>query len=96
MAVLVTFTLSGMSVEKYETVQRRLEAAGAGVPPGRLCHVSYGDRDTLQVIDVFETRRAFEDFGSTLLPILSELGVSVRSRAYRTYKLVAADGRGAR
>lgn len=88
MAVIVTFTMSGLPVEKYETVLRRLEAAGAGVPPGRLHHVSYGDRDALQVIDIFESRRAFDEFGARLLPILSELGVNVRSEIHETYKIL--------
>jgi hypothetical protein len=87
-AVVVTFTLSGLHVEKYEIVLRRLEAAGAGAPPGRLHHVSYGDRDALQVIDIFESRQAFDDFGARLLPILSELGVSVRSEINETYKIL--------
>lgn len=88
MAVIVTLTLSGLPVEKYETVLRRLEAAGAGVPPGRLYHVSYGSREALQVIDIFESRRAFDAFGATLLPILTELGVAVRSEVHDTYKIV--------
>ena len=77
-----------MPVEKYETVLRRLEGAGAGVPPGRLHHVSYGDREALQVIDIFESPRAFQAFGAMLLPILSELGVTVRSEVHDTYKIV--------
>ena len=88
MAIIVTFTLSGMPVEKYEIVLRRLEAAGVGAPPGRLHHVSYGNREALQVIDIFDSRRTFDEFGARLLPILSELGVTARSEIQDTYKIL--------
>jgi hypothetical protein len=87
-AVIVTFAMAGMAVDKYETVLRRLEAAGAGVPHGRLYHVSFGNREGLQAIDIFESRRAFEAFAATLLPILSELGVTARSEIHESYKIL--------
>jgi hypothetical protein len=52
MAIVVQFELSGASSDKYEEVHRRLDAAGAGKPAGRLYHVSFGAADNLQVIDV--------------------------------------------
>ena len=56
---------------------RRLTAAGAGAPPGRLHHTCYGDPSALRVVDVFDTQANFESFGKTLVPILQELGVDV-------------------
>ena len=91
MAVIVTFSMSGMPVDKYETILRRLEAAGAGVPRGRLQHVSFGSRDALQVIDIFESRRTFEAFGATFLPILYELGGAVRCEIHDAYKILKVD-----
>ena len=65
MAIVVKFAVIGMSSEKYDAVLSRLEAEGAGAPPGRLYHVSYGSRDNVQVIDVFESSQAFEAFLDT-------------------------------
>lgn len=88
MAIVVKFSVSGMPVDTYETVLRRLEAAGVGAPLGRLHHVSYGNRNTLQVIDVFDSRAALDRFGATLLPILRELGVTVQPEVHDAYKII--------
>jgi hypothetical protein len=75
MAIIVHFTPTGMSDTKYDDVIRRLEAAGAGAPRGRLHHTCYGAKSRLQVVDVFDTQQNFEAFGAVLLPILSAVGV---------------------
>lgn len=89
MAIVVRFALSGASVEKYEEVHRRLEAAGAGTPSGRLYHVSYGAEDDLQVIDVWESPEALAAFGERLLPILQELGVTATPQVDPAYRIVS-------
>jgi hypothetical protein len=66
---------ASMSADQYDDIIRRLEAAGSGTPAGRLYHVCFGGRDSLQVFDVWESQQAFDDFGATLMPILQELGV---------------------
>ena len=88
MAILVKFTVSGATVEKYEAVRRRLEAAGAGTPPGQLYHVSYGSRDNLQVIDVFDSQQSFEALGKMLVPILNEIGITAQPEVQEVYKIV--------
>ena len=87
MAILVKFSVSGASVEKYEAVLRRLEAAGAGTPPGQLYHVSYGSRENLQVIDVFDSQQSLDTFGKTLLPILAEMGITAQPEIQEVYKI---------
>ncbi len=88
MAIVVQFAVEGMSAEKYEAVLRRLEAAGAGAPPGRLHHVSYGSPDNLQVIDVFDSPQSLEAFGATLQPILQEVGIVARPDIQEVYKII--------
>ena len=66
---------SPMSAAKYDDVIRRLEAAGAGAPQGRLFHVAFGAKDQLRVSDIWESHEDFERFGQTLMPILAEAGV---------------------
>ena len=77
MALIIHFSPQGMDETKYAEVLRRLEAAGAGAPEGRLHHTSYGDKAGLRVTDVFDTQAHFEAFGKVLVPILGELGVDV-------------------
>lgn len=77
MALIVHFAPQKMSADKYAEILRRLEAAGAGAPPGRLHHTSYGSKDGLRVVDVFDTPQSFEAFGRVLLPILASVGVEM-------------------
>jgi len=77
MALIVHFTPKGMNDKKYAEILRRLEAAGAGAPPGRLHHTCYGPKDALLVIDVYDTQSSFEAFGQVLVPILKAMEVDV-------------------
>ena len=75
MALCIYFPVQGMSADKYDEVVRKLEAAGAGSPPGRSYHVSFTAGEGLQVVDVWDSQESFDTFGQTLMPILSELGI---------------------
>jgi hypothetical protein len=75
MAMLLEFTPTAYTTEKYDTTIRQLEEAGQGAPAGRLSHVAYGDPNALRVTDVWESQEAFEAFGRTLIPILQGVGV---------------------
>ncbi len=74
MAIAVIFTPPSMNAKTYDEVIRKLEAAGAGKPKGRLHHFCYGSGDRLRVFDMWESAESFEAFGKTLQPILSEIG----------------------
>ena len=76
MAVAVLFTPPAMSAEQYDEATRRLEAAGAGDPEGRVYHVCFGPSDKLQVFDLWDSEDNFDAFGRTLLPILEDIGVN--------------------
>jgi hypothetical protein len=75
MSFVIRSTPQSMSTQQYNEVLRRLEAAGAGAPQGRLFHVAFGAHDALRVSDVWDTRENFERFGQTLMPILQGLGI---------------------
>ena len=75
MALIVSFKLTSFTTEKYDEVIKRLEAAGAGAPAGRLYHICFGSGDNLQVTDVWESQASFEAFGQTLMPILQGLEI---------------------
>jgi hypothetical protein len=64
-----------MNAAKYDEVIRRLEAAGASAPAGRLYHVCFEDKEELRVSDIWDSMENFEEFGKTLMPIMQDVGV---------------------
>ncbi len=77
MALGIYFSPTSMTKQQYDTCIKKLEAAGAGKPPGRLYHASFGEADKIAVFDVWESQELFDRFGQTLMPILKELGVEI-------------------
>jgi hypothetical protein len=74
MALGFYFSPSSFTPAIYDDVLVRLEAAGAGAPAGRIYHVALESDGLIQVFDVWESQEAFEAFGATLVPIMTELG----------------------
>jgi hypothetical protein len=75
MPFVVRFVPKNMSSQKYDEVIKRLDAAGAGSPQGRIFHVAFGAPDALRVSDIWDTQENFDRFGQTLMPILQDAGV---------------------
>ncbi len=75
MALSFYFTPTGFTPEIYDETLAKLEAAGAGSPPGRLYHVALESGGLIQVFDVWESQEAFEAFGATLVPIMTAAGI---------------------
>jgi len=75
MPFVVRFVPKSMSSQQYDEVIKRLDAAGAGSPQGRIFHVAFGDSNALRVSDIWDTMENFERFGQTLMPILQDVGV---------------------
>lgn len=75
MALGFYFSPTSMNAQQYDTCIRKLEAAGAGKPAGRLYHACFGASDKLAVFDVWDSQQSFDRFGETLMPILKEIGV---------------------
>ena len=64
-----------VSTAQYDDVMKRLDAAGAGSPPGRLHHSGFGPDDQMMVYEIWDSPESFEKFGETLMPILGEVGI---------------------
>src|SRR5262245_63962994 len=75
MAIGIYFSPAALSAEKYDECIKLLRKAGAGNPPGRSYHASFGPSDKLMVFDVWTSQAAFDKFGKTLMPILQQLGI---------------------
>ena len=77
MSILTVFTLPTMNAQKYGQVIKDLEAAGKGMPKGRLYHVASRQTDgSFLVTDVWESAELLANFGATLNPILRKAGVT--------------------
>jgi hypothetical protein len=75
MAMGLYFTPSGFTKEKYDETIQKLDEAGAGAPAGRTYHVALESDGAIQVFDLWDSQEAFEAFGATLIPIMTDLGV---------------------
>ena len=74
MSFVFHFKPAGFPLDAYKEVIKQLEAAGAGSPKGRSFHVCYGDPNSVQVADVWDSMEDFHAFGQTLVPIMQALG----------------------
>jgi hypothetical protein len=88
MAIIAMFEVSGASASKYDEVVRRLTEIGQLVPDGQLYHVCYGDKQNLQVVNVFESQAKFESFGAKLGPILQEMGITAKPKVFDVYSII--------
>jgi hypothetical protein len=77
MAISVYINPVSATAAQYDEIIRRLDAAGASKPAGRLYHACFGSGDKLQVFDIWESQQAFDKFGETMVPIVQEVGVDL-------------------
>lgn len=90
MPFVVRFVPKNMSSQQYDEVIKRLDAAGAGSPRGRIFHVAFGASDALRVSDIWDTQENFDRFGQTLMPILQEIGVDPGTPEFiETHNIIA-------
>ena len=79
MAVVIKFKHEGFPETKYHEVIKKLEASGQGNPKGRSFHVCYGDKNEVDIMDIWDSMEDFEAFGKILIPILNSSGVTLRA-----------------
>jgi len=66
-----------MDLHKYNEAISGLEAAGQGKPNGRLYHIAVRKDDgSMIVTDIWESAELLEEFGKTLIPVLTKAGVT--------------------
>jgi hypothetical protein len=88
MAIVALFEVTGCDTAKYDEVIRRLTEMGLREPDGQLYHVCYGDRQRLQVLDVFESQAQLDAFGARLGPILQEMGIEAKPTIHEVYNII--------
>lgn len=77
MSILVSFSPTALSAEKYDKTIQTLEATGDFPPAGLDYHVCFGAEGNLLVSEVWDSRGQFEAFGERLMPILTEAGIEM-------------------
>ena len=75
MALGFYFHPESMTAKQYDEVTRQLEAAGVGMPKGRMYHSAFGPPDKLMVFDIWDSQANFDAFGEKLMPILAKNNV---------------------
>ena len=90
MAIVAMFEVDGATSSKYDEVVRRLTEMGQRVPDGQKYHICYGDKQRLQVINVFESQAKLDAFGAKLGPILLEMGIEAKPTVFEVYNIIDA------
>jgi hypothetical protein len=76
MSILVRFSPSSLTAEKYDESIRRLREADGGFPPdGMDFHVCFGSDGNLRVSEIWDSKEQWEAFGQRLMPLLKEIGI---------------------
>ncbi len=73
--VIVQFDSPDMTSKQYDQVWQDLRAAGHANPKGLIHHVGAPTDKGWMVVDVWESAEHFNEFGKTLMPILTKNGV---------------------
>ena len=96
MAIAVYFHPKGMTLEQFNETHRRLDEVGAAEPRGRIHHSCFGQDGDLMVYDIWESPETFQAFGSTLMPILADIGIDLGEPAVLAiHRLQQTDARAA-
>ena len=78
MSIVVRFSPTNVTTEKYEETLRRLKEAGAFPPDGMEYHVAFKGADgSFRVSEIWDSMEQFEAFGARLMPILAENGIEL-------------------
>ena len=75
MSIVVRFSPTALTREKYDESLRRLNAAGVWPPDGLDYHVLFGSEGNLLVSEIWDSREQLDAFGQKLMPILGDVGV---------------------
>ena len=76
MSIVVRFSPTNLTAEKYDESLRRLEEADVAFPPDGLdYHVCFGSEGSLRVSEIWDSREQLQAFGEKLMPLLADVGI---------------------
>lgn len=78
MSIVVRFTPTNLTAEKYDESIRRLEEAGLWPNPDGLdYHVCFGTEGDLRVSEIWDSREQLDADAEKLMAILAEVGIEL-------------------
>jgi hypothetical protein len=78
MSIVVRFSPTNLTAEKYDESIRRHEEAGIRLPPdGMDLHVCFGSDGNVRVSEIWGSREQLEAYGQQLMPILADVGIEL-------------------
>jgi hypothetical protein len=75
MSIVVRFTPTNLTSEKYDESLRRLEETGGFPPDGLEYHICFGPEGNMRVSEIWDSREQVAAFGERLMPLLTEIGI---------------------
>ena len=77
MPVAIEMDFPGATLEQYDQVMEKMGLTGGGsIPPGAIFHWVAATPEGIRVVDVWETREAFEKFAQEQIgPKTREVGI---------------------
>ena len=78
MSIVVRFSPTALTSEKYDETIRRLEG-GEWPPAGLEFHVCFGPEGNMRVSEIWDSRDQFRAFGERLMPLLADVGIGFDS-----------------
>jgi hypothetical protein len=77
-STLVRFTPApGVTTQQYDEVMQKLQESGDWLPEGLDYHVAFGSNGDFRVSEIWDSKEQFETFGSRLMPVLAEAGITL-------------------
>lgn len=97
MAVVTVFELPGMTQDMYEQITKKMsEGRGAKEASdwpvaGLLSHTAATTPDGLLIVDVWDSKHSFQQFGEIIAPLHEEFGAPVpEPKVYQVFNQVTA------
>jgi hypothetical protein len=91
MSIVVRFSPTNLTTDKYDESIRRHEEAGIKLPPdGMDYHVCFGSEGNLRVSEIWDSREQLEAYGEQLMPLLADVGIELSSEPeiFEAYNII--------
>jgi hypothetical protein len=75
MSIVVRYSPTSLTTEKYDESVQRLEAEGLWPADGCDSHVCFGSEGNLKVSEIWDSREQLEAFAERMMHVLAEVGV---------------------
>ena len=89
-AIMIHHNVPGMTAAQYDNIVAELKKANAFGNPAQLFHVCYKTPTGLQVVDIWKSPEALQNFAGVLVPILTKIfgAAPAQPAVYGLYNVV--------